>query len=75
MENILNRAKDMHNILSAAENLLQEDPLTIKMKSYIQELIEKEATAPGEVEKDAIEALKRTGVLTEDGKRKERIVS
>ncbi len=62
-------------MLATVKYFTQEDPLTRELKIYIQELIERESRNPVEVRKEAIEALKRTGVLTEDGKRKEKIVS
>ncbi len=62
-------------MLDAVKYLTQEDPLTSEMKVYIQELLERESKEPEEVRKEAIEALKRTGVLTKDGKRKDKIVT
>lgn len=45
------------------------------MKKYIAKLMEEGTKAPEKTREEAIEALKRTGVLSEDGKTKDEIVS
>lgn len=67
--------KEVDAMLTAAKYLIQEDSLSAEMKKYIQELVVQGEKMPRQAKIEAIEALRRTGVLTEDGKEKEKIVS
>ncbi len=67
--------KEVDAMLTTAKSLIQEDFLVAEMKKYIQELIAHGEEMPGQAKTEAIEALRRTGVLTEDGEEKEKIVS
>lgn len=67
--------KEVDAMLTSAKSLIQEDFLVVEMKKYIQELMAQGEKRPGQAKKEAIEALRRTGVLTEDGEEKEKIVS
>ena len=53
----------------------QENSLVEGMKKYIAKLMEEGTKAPEKTREEAIEALTRTGVLSEDGKTKDEIVS
>ena len=54
---------------------IQENSLAEGMKKYIAKIIEEGIKSPEKTREEAIEALKRTGVLSEDGKTKDEIVS
>ena len=67
--------REVEAMLSTAKQLLREDSLAAEVREYIAALKDQEKKAPDETRLEAISALQRMGLLTENGERKEKIVS
>lgn len=59
----------------ASKIIRDEEAFSRGMEVYLKKLQKQAKTSKAQAKKDAIEALKRTGVIEENGEPKERIVS
>lgn len=66
--------QEVDTMLATAQYLTRESELALSMQSYLNARRE-EPTASQEAKQEALDALRRMGVVDEDGKRKEKIVS
>lgn len=75
-ENDRNTKKDKDGeIMFTTKMATPQEILLEEMRKYILHLTEMGNTHPDLMKKDSIDALKRTGVLSEDGTKKDKIVS
>lgn len=62
-------------MMTAAQYLMQESELTLSMRDYVKELNAEGPDVSPQARQEALEALRRMGVVDETGERKEKIVS
>lgn len=62
-------------MMTAAQYLMQESELTLSMRDYVKELNAEGPDVSPQARQEALEALRRMGVVDEAGERKEKIVS
>ena len=67
--------KDVDTMLATTKYLTQESELTVSMRKYTKERRAKGTPISPKDKRDALEALRRMGVVDEDGRQKEKIVS
>lgn len=60
---------------ATARPLLQDGTFAKEMRAYLENLKRQQVNSQEQATKDAMSALKRTGVVAEDGKVKKKIVS
>lgn len=62
-------------MMTAAQYLMQESELTLSMRDYVKELNAEGPDVSPQARQEALEALRRMGVVDETGERREKIVS
>lgn len=67
------RKQEVDAMFTTAQYLIQEDELSLRMREYINSR-KQEAMSP-QARQEALDALRRMGVVDENGKPKEEIVS